>query len=409
MQKLTLTIMVALLLLGCNKNSNATQSNQSQPVTTNQTDTQPQPELQSKPQPQPKFDTQTLASFDEPWAVAVISQGDKPPQFLVTQRSGSLVWLDSDGNRKIITGVPAVAYGGQGGLGDVILAPDFAKSHDIYLSYAEAGTNDTRGAKVIRATLSNLDTPTPSLTNIRSIWTQTPKVTGMGHYSHKLLLSPDKQHLFISSGDRQKGTPAQDMSVNLGKIIRLNLDGSVPKDNPFADKGGVTAQIWSLGHRNTYGLAFDNQGNLWQNEMGPKGGDELNLITKGQNYGWSVVSNGINYDGSDIPDHATHPEFIAPKLSWTPVISPSSLTVYQKGTQHDDFPMWQQHALIGGLSSQALIVVDLDMANQNESAQELYRYDMGQRIRDVKVVDGQVYLLEDGKNGRLLKLKPVAQ
>lgn len=357
----------------------------------------------------PAFDTQTIATLNEPWAMTVIAQANKPIQFLVTQKSGELLLIDETGEKRTISGVPAVAYGGQGGLGDVILAPDFATSHDIYLSYAEAGDNATAGAKVIKATIKDLDSQLPSLVNIRTIWTQTPKVTGQGHFSHKLLISPDKKYLFISSGDRQKFTPAQDMSGNLGKIIRLNLDGSIPSDNPFLAKYGkdnIAAQFWSIGHRNTYGMAFDKQGTFWQHEMGPKGGDELNIIEKGQNYGWPIVSNGDNYDGSVIPDHNTRPEFTAPKVSWTPVISPSALAIYDKGAQHNDFPQWQDKALLSGLNSQALVVVDLDSANQGQSAKELYRYDMGQRIRYVKVYDGQVYLLEDGANARLLKLQP---
>ena len=176
----------------------------------------------------PAFDTQTIATLNEPWAMTVIAQANKPRQFLVTQKSGKLLLIDETGEKRTISGVPAVAYGGQGGLGDVILAPDFATSYDIYLSYAEAGDNVTAGAKVIKATIKDLDSQLPSLVNIRTIWTQTPKVTGQGHFSHKLLISPDKKYLFISSGDRQKFTPAQDMSGNLGKIIRLgSLDRGI--------------------------------------------------------------------------------------------------------------------------------------------------------------------------------------
>ncbi|WP_250162721.1 PQQ-dependent sugar dehydrogenase [Psychrobacter sp. WY6] len=193
------------------------------------------------------------------------------------------------------------------------------------------------------------------------------------------------------------------MSVNLGKIIRLNLDGSVPADNPFVDNSNdIAAQFWTIGHRNVLGMAFDEKGRLWAHEMGPRGGDEFNLIEKGYNYGWPIVSNGRNYTGTDIPDHETRPEFTPPKISWTPVISPSSMSIYNAG-QYNDFPAWQGNALISGLSSKALIVVDFD---ENSRATERYRYDMGERIRSVLNVDGQVWVLEDGDNSGLLQLTP---
>lgn len=352
----------------------------------------------------PSFTTQAIATFDEPWAMTALpKQDDSPPKLLVTQKTGELFMVDTATGKKVtVTGIPKVAYGGQGGLGDIILAPDFVTTNSVYLSYVEAGDNNTFGAKVIKATLSGLDSDAPSLTAITPIWEQTPKVSGQGHYSHRLLFSPDGEYLYISSGDRQKQDPAQDMSVNLGKIIRLSPDGSVPMDNPFSDNDSkVAQQFWTLGNRNVLGMAFDDSGRLWANEMGPRGGDELNLIEKGNNYGWPIVSNGRNYSGIDIPDHDTRPEFEAPKVSWTPVISPSSMSIYNSGI-YNDFPVWQGNALISGLSSQALIVVNLKDLN----ASERYRYDMGKRMRNVLVVEGQVWALEDGNGGKLLKLLP---
>ena len=359
----------------------------------------------------PEFTTKTIASFDEPWAMTALPSTNNRPEeslkLLVTQKSGELFIVDAaSGAKTAVSGVPKVAYGGQGGLGDIILAPDFASTNAVYLSYVQAGDNNTFGAKVIKATLTGLDSTTPSLQAITPIWQQTPKIKGQGHYSHRLMFSPDGQYLYISSGERQKKDPAQDMSVNLGKIIRLNPDGSVPKDNPFADSNhssnAIAKQFWTMGNRNVLGIAFDNKGRLWANEMGPRGGDELNLIEKGNNYGWPLVSNGRNYNDIPIPDHDTRPEFTAPKVSWTPVISPSSLSIYVPGS-HNDFPAWQDNALISGLSSKALIVVDL--ADDN-TAHERYRYDMGARIRSVLNVEGAVYLLEDGSGGRLLRLLP---
>lgn len=356
----------------------------------------------------PTFTTKIVASFDEPWAMTALPRiHSQPPKLLVTQKAGELLIVDTaTGVKTSVNGVPKVAYGGQGGLGDIILAPDFATSNNIYLSYVEAGTgadSNKFGAKVIKATLTGLDTDAPRLQAITPIWEQTPKLKGQGHYSHRLLFSPDGQYLYISSGERQEKTPAQDMSVNLGKIIRLHPDGSVPADNPFAQNGSdIATQFWTIGHRNVLGMAFDDKGRLWAHEMGPRGGDEFNLIEKGNNYGWPVVSNGRNYSGTDIPDHDTRPDFAAPKISWTPVISPSSMSIYQTG-KYNDFPAWRDNALISGLSSKALIVVTLD---DNNGAAERYRYDMGERIRSVLTVDGQVWLLEDGDKGRLLQLLP---
>lgn len=353
----------------------------------------------------PAFITQAIVTFNEPWAMSALPKiANESLKLLVTQKTGELYVVDTATGAKIsITGVPKVAYGGQGGLGDIILAPDFAKTNNVYLSYVEADkSGNTFGAKVIKAKLAGLNSLKPRLQSITPIWQQTPKVEGQGHYSHRLLFSPNGQYLYISSGERQKKDPAQDMSVNLGKIIRLNADGSVPKDNPFANDKRIAKQFWTLGNRNVLGMAFDAKGRLWANEMGPRGGDELNLIEKGNNYGWPIVSNGRNYSGIDIPDHDTRPEFAAPKVSWNPVISPSSLSIYAAGS-HNDFPAWQGNALISGLSSKALIVVDI---SDNNSAYERYRYDMGERIRSVVAVDGQVFLLEDGDNAKLLKLAP---
>ena len=355
----------------------------------------------------PVFTTKAIATFDEPWAMTALPKVDnKPSKLVVTQKTGELFIVDTaTGAKTDVAGVPRVAYGGQGGLGDVILAPDFATSHHVYISYVEAGTgadSNKFGAKVIKAKLSGLDSSAPNLQSITPIWQQTPKIDGQGHYSHRLLFSPDGQYLYISSGERQEKTPAQDMTVNLGKIIRLNADGSMLMDNPFADNNDIAAQFWSIGHRNVLGMVFDSKGQLWAHEMGPRGGDEFNLIKKGKNYGWPLVSNGRNYSGVDIPDHSTRPEFEAPKITWTPVISPSSISMYSTGT-HTDFPAWQGDALISGLSSKALIVVNFD---EDNTATERYRYDMGERIRSVLAVDGEVWLLEDGDAGKLLQLLP---
>ena len=356
----------------------------------------------------PNFTTKAVATFNEPWAMTALPTADSTePTLLVTQKTGELFVVDTATGRKTqVAGIPKVAYGGQGGLGDIILAPDFATSNAVYISYVEAGKggdSNKFGAKVIKATLSGLDTNAPTLQAITPIWEQSPKVTGQGHYSHRLLFSPDGQYLYISSGERQKKEPAQDTSMNLGKIIRLYADGSVPKDNPFvSDDNNIASQFWTMGNRNVLGMTFDDGGRLWAHEMGPRGGDEFNLIEKGKNYGWPIVSNGRNYSGTSIPDHDTRPEFEMPKITWTPVISPSSLSLYTAGS-HNDFPALQGDFLISGLSSKALIVVSVD---EDDGATERYRYDMGERVRSVLAVDGQVWVLEDGDGGRLLRLLP---
>ena len=333
------------------------------------------------------FTITTLGQFDEPWALEFLPDG----RLLVSEAGGAIKLRGGDGSVGEVTGVPAVDHGGQGGLGDIVLHPGFAGNNLIYLSYVEAGENDTRGAVVARAQLA-LAGNGGRLENLEILWRHVPKVTGRGHFGHRVVFGPDG-YLWISSGDRQKFDPAQDMEANLGKVLRLNDDGSIPTDNPFFGRGGVTAEIWSLGHRNPLGLAFDQSGQLWDVEMGPEGGDELNLVQREANYGYPIVSNGDHYDGTPIPDHDTRPDFSAPAVFWNPVISPSSLVFYSG----NEFPQWQGDAFIGGLSSESLVRIEFD----GESAREAERFDMGRRIRAVEQgPDGSLWLLEDGREGR---------
>ncbi|UKE69893.1 PQQ-dependent sugar dehydrogenase [Xanthomonas cerealis pv. cerealis] len=342
------------------------------------------------------FSATPFATFNEPWAMSFLPDGSA----LISERGGTLKRFDpASGRTGTVSGVPAVDYGGQGGFGDVLPHPGFAQNGWVYLSYAEAGSGDTRGAVVARAKLTLDGNGGGALSQLQVIWRQQPKVSGDGHYGHRLAFGPDGK-LWISSSERQKFDPAQDMNSNLGKIVRLNDDGSVPADNPFARRGGVAAQVWSLGHRNVLGLAFDANGQLWEHEMGPAGGDELNLIQRGANYGYPIVSNGDHYDGRPIPDHSTRPQFAAPKLSWTPVISPAGFVIYSGSA----FPQWRGNGFIGGMSSQSLVRIEFN----GETAREAARYDMGKRIREVEQgPDGALWLLEDGSRGRLLKLQPV--
>lgn len=346
----------------------------------------------------PPFTVEPVADFDEPWAMTFLPDG----RLLVTEKTGKLQLFNiANGSKVEISGVPAVFYGGQGGFGDVLLHPDFNRNGIIYVSYAEPGDNDTGGAAVARARL-DLDERGGNLEELEVIWRQVPKVEGQGHFGLRLAFGPDGM-LWITSSERQKFKPAQDMSSHLGKIVRLQEDGTPPADNPFAEQGEVAAEIWSLGHRNMLGIAFDASGQLWAHEMGPAGGDELNLIKRGQNYGYPAVSEGRHYSGKAFPaSHSERADFVAPVITWTPVISPAGFVIYSG----ELFPDWQGHGLIGGLSSQALIRVEFD----GEQAREVARYDMGARIREVEQgADGHVWLLEDeqsGSRGRLLKICP---
>lgn len=336
-----------------------------------------------------------IANFNEPWAMTFLPEFN---QALITEKSGKLMLWESEGAVVEVSGVPKVAYGGQGGLGDVILHPDFANNRMIYLSYAEEGQGGF-GAAVATAKLSS-ESGSPALQDVKVIWRQFPKVSGRGHYGHRLAFSPDGKYLFIASGERQKFDPAQDMGSNLGKIVRLFPDGSVPKDNPFYDPAKpVQSEIWSLGHRNPLGIAFDAKGRLWNQEMGPRDGDELNLVKRGANYGYPKVSNGSHYDGRDIPDHKAGDGYEAPKAYWVPAISPGGLLYYDGSL----FPKWKGSMFIGGLGGKALVRVKI----AGETATKADHWDMGARIREVEQSpDGAVWLLEDGPKGRLLKLTP---
>ncbi len=360
----------------------------------------------SQAQITPPFEVTTVASFDEPWAMAFLPDG----RILVTEKKGKLAIVGQDGQSfRSVRGIPNVDYGGQGGFGDVVLHPDFETNGLVYLSYVEGAPGGTRGAAVVRGVLT-LAEHGGTLSDVEVIWRQYRKVVGYGHYGHRIAFDDDG-YLWISSGDRQKFTPSQDMQSNLGKIVRLHDDGSIPADNPFVDyyskdplvdDEGVYPEIWSLGHRNPLGMTFDLDGQLWVAEMGPAGGDELNRIVRGGNYGYPLVSNGDHYDGREIPDHDTNPDFDEPVIWWTPTISPGNMMVYSG----DAFTDWQGNLIIAGLSSQAIIRIKID----GENATEVERFAMGARIRSVvQGPEGALWVLEDdsrGSQGRLLKLTP---
>ena len=355
-----------------------------------------------------------LASLEFPWAVAPLPDG----RLLITEKPGRLR-IFADGKLSApVEGVPKTSYrerkAEQGGLLDVIADPDFSNNRRIYFSFSELAekqspdqkeTGDPRfgqldltdnvlvGGAVARATLDG-----NRLSDVQVIWRQTPKTIGRGHFGHRMAFGKDGT-LFITSGDRMRFDPAQDAAANLGKVVRINTDGSAPKDNPNSGKSGAPAEVWSMGHRNMLAIAVHPSGQLWVLEMGPLGGDELNMVQRGANYGWPVVSDGDNYDKSPIPDHKTRTEFQAPVKTWTPVISPSGALFYDGAM----FP-WKGDLIVGGLSSQAIVRLTLDGGQvKNEE-----RLNMGRRMRDVvQAADGAILAVTDDKQGELLRLSPV--
>ena len=350
------------------------------------------------------FQVTEVARFSTPWAMDVLpgSGVRLTSAALLTEKEGRLWLIDTaTGRRQQVAGVPQVRVGGQGGLGDVVAHPGFAGNQRVYLSYAEAGPKGTSGAALGYGRLILGQGP-PRLEGFRVVWRQSPKVTGDGHFAHRIAFAPGGT-LFLSSGERQKMTPAQDMTGNLGKILHLTAEGAPAPGNPWARRGGIGATFWSIGHRNPLGLAFAPDGRLWVTEMGPQGGDELNLIVPGRNYGWPRASYGSHYGGADIPDDHRGRGFEEPKLWWNPSVSPGSLLIYSG----DLFKEWKGDAIIGALSGEGLIRVDIE----GDRARKLYQWPMGARIRAVdQGPRGEIYLLQDGPSGgRLLRLEPKAQ
>jgi aldose sugar dehydrogenase len=341
------------------------------------------------------FQVQVAADFESPWAMTFLPDG----RMLITEKAGTLYLVSADGQqRKRVDGIPAVSSEGQGGFMDVVLHPRFAQNRLVYFSYAEAGQG---GKGVVLARGAFADGEQPALQKVETLFRASPYVDGDGHFGGRIAFSKDG-YLFFTNGERQKFDPAQDPKATLGKVLRLKDDGTPAPDNPLAAKGFHPA-VWSYGHRNLLGLAFDASGNLWEQEMGPKGGDEVNLILPGRNYGYPIVSDGDHYDDKPIPDHDTRPEFEKPKVSWNPVISPGGLMVYSGKL----WPQWKGDLFIGGLSSKALIRVDVDGTNARKGDQ----WPMEERIREPEEgPDGAIWLLEDGRRegkGRLVKLTPL--
>jgi len=379
----------------------------------------------------PPFKTTPIATFDSPWAMDFLPGSGVPMTnvALVTEKPGRIWLVDvATGKKTPVAGAPKVVLSSQGGLLDVAAAPGFAGDQAVYLTYSEPSANGGSGLALARARLVDIATA-PRLEGLTVLW-HDPAGGDGGQFGAKIAFAPDGQSLFLSSGERQRFTPAQDPSQPLGKILHLTLDGKPAPDNPFAGKTGAAsvtitdppddtveakrasgrrftwpgpnltpAETWSSGHRNPYGLAFAPDGRLWEHEMGPRGGDEVNLILRGHNYGWPNASNGQNYNGVDIPDHRPGDGYEPPKVFWNPSVSPSGMIIYTG----DLFSAWKGDAILGALSGEALIHVRI----RGDQASKADLWDMGHRIREVaQGPRGEVYLLEDGDGGRLLRLEP---
>ena len=332
--------------------------------------------------------------LEHPWALAFLPDG----RILVTERPGRLRIVDRNGRlSQPLSGVPKVYAQGQGGLLDVAVDPKFAENRLVYLSFAEPGEDGNVGTAVARGRLGDT-----GLQDVRVIYRQQPKVEGGGHYGSRLVFRPDGT-LFVTQGDRMNYRErAQNLSEGIGKIVRINPDGSIPKDNPFVGRSGVRPEIWSYGHRNAQAAALDPQtGRLWTVEHGARGGDELNHPEAGKNYGWPIITYGVDYSGAKIGEGAAKPGLEQPVYYWDPVIAPSGMAFYTG----DAFPGWKGSILIGSLDPGRL--VRLTMQNGKVAREERYLGDLDERIRDVQQgPDGLVYVVTDEDDGRLLRLRP---
>ena len=377
------------------------------------------------PDPELPFNVTKVATFDLPWRIAFLPDG----RMLITEKVGRVQLVTPQGAKTEVKGVPASYVEGQNGMLGVFLSPHYAIDKSVYLTYVTPGDYGGglamgRGRLVMEGNEARLD-------NFKVLWRQMPTGKG-GQAGAQIAFSPDGRYLFLTVGDRQRFTPAQDLNQPVGKILRLTLDGKPAPGNPWAGRGGARtiplidpasdteaaktapvvstytfpisnltpAETWSIGHRTPYGLAFAPDGRLWELEHGPNGGDELNLIQRGKNYGWPLVSYGVNYNGVPIPKPETRPDLARPAIYWVPVIAPGNLMFY-KGNL---FPQWKGSALISGLVSQGIIRVTVDSKG---GATAVNRWSIGKRIRDVEEApDGSLWLLEDAKPGGLFRLTP---
>lgn len=355
---------------------------------------------QASPQPRSidgNVTVETVASgLEHPWGLAFLPDG----RILLTERPGRLRIVDTSGRvSEPLAGVPQVHAVSQGGLLDVAIDPDFAQNQLVYLSFSEPGEGGVSGTSVARGRLGN-----GRLDNVEVIYRQQPKVRSGGHYGSRLVFSRDGK-LFVTQGDRQSGSfrqQAQQLSSGIGKIVRINPDGSIPSDNPFVGRDDARPEIWSLGHRNAQAAALHPEsGQLWTVEHGAMGGDELNRPEKGKNYGWPTITYGRDYSGSAIGEGTQREGMEQPVYYWDPVIAPSGMTFYTG----DRYPGWKGSAFVGAMGPRAL--VRLTIENDRVTREERYLGDLGARIRDVQQgPDGLLYLVTDDANGKVLRVVP---
>jgi glucose/arabinose dehydrogenase len=372
------------------------------------------------------FEMTKVAEFNLPWRIAFLPDG----RMLITEKVGPVWVVSQDGTKIPVANVPAVLARGQGGMLGVYLSPKYATDHNIYLTYSEPGEPSGSSLALARARLV-IGPSVASLEGLEVIWRDGGRGQG-GQFGGAVAFSPDGQYLFLTVGERQRFYPAQDPNSPLGKILRLTLDGKPAPGNPQAGKTGAQtlditnpprntevgktapvqytytfpgpnltpSETWATGFRTPYGLAFGPDARLWELEHGPRGGDELNLIEPGKNYGWPLVSYGMNYDRTPIPSHDTRPEFTKPLIYWDPVIAPGSLTFYNGSM----FPDWKGSALIGGLSSKSVNRLTFDGKGGASLAE---RWNVGHQIRDIAVApDGAVWMVENETAGGLYRVTP---
>jgi glucose/arabinose dehydrogenase len=381
---------------------------------------------QQKPEDGVPFKMTTVATFELPWRLAFLPDG----RMLITEKVGP-VWLVSQEGKKIpVDNTPPVYWQGQNGMLGVFVSPHYATDQSIYLTYAEPG--DYGGGLALARAKLTVTATSARLQNLEVIWHQMPKGKG-GQEGAQVAFSPDGQYLFLTVGDRQRFTPAQDPDQPVGKILRLTLDGKPAPGNPnFGKTGAATiplidppsdteaaknakvvstytfptpnltpAETWATGVRTPYGMAFSPTGELWEIEHGPRGGDELNLIEKGKNYGWPLVSYGQNYNGVPIASPDTRSDLTKPVIYWVPVIAPGNLMFYQ-GKQ--TFPQWDGNGFLGGMGTTSLNRVIFDGHGGAKTAE---RWNVGKRVRDVEEgPDGSLWILEDANPGALIHVTP---
>ena len=374
----------------------------------------------------PAFKLTKVAQFDLPWRIAFLADG----RMLITEKIGKLFLATQSGQKLEVTGVPPVLYANQNGLLGVYLAPSYVSDGAIYLTYSEPGPiPGTSSLALARATLK-IGTGTAALEGLQVLWRDPIKGKG-GQVGAAVAFSPDQRFLFLTAGDRQRFTPAQDPDQPAGKILRLTLDGKPAPGNPMEGRTGARSvqvidpprdteaakrapvvrthafggpnltpsETWTSGHRTPYGLAFAPDGRLWELEHGPRGGDELNLIEPGKNYGWPLVSYAVNYNGVPIASPDTRSDLAKPSIYWTPIFAPGGLMFYSGAM----FPDWKGSAFAAGLASRALHRIEVDGA----TAKPAEHWTVGFRVRDVaQAPDGALWLIEDDRDGGLYRLTP---